>query len=68
MALQGNPSLARQCEYWTFRNAEQYDTATELAEAAADWFGHYEWLDEEQHFVWEHALSAMNLKAEQRTY
>lgn len=39
-----------------FRGAGGEVNSTQLAEAAAAYFGHSEWLDEETHWVWDLAL------------
>lgn len=39
-------------------NADDCETATNLAEWAADEFDHHEWCDDPDHWVWELALNA----------
>ena len=44
---------------WMTIHAPDFDTATELTEAAADTFGVWNWLDEPDHAIWDLALDAM---------
>ena len=41
---------------WMRLYADEHDNATSLAEAAAHAVDHDEWLDDEQHWVWELAI------------
>lgn len=41
---------------WMRLNAQDYDNPTALAEACAHEFNHDEWLDDDTHEIWDHAL------------
>lgn len=47
--------VARRIWNWMLRNAERYDNATNLAEAAAHEADgdHDDWLDDDTHWIWD---------------
>jgi len=45
--------------WWMKQAKHEHDNATSLAEAAAHAVDHDEWLDDEQHWVWELAIQVI---------
>lgn len=48
--------LARDIKRFMINHAEVADSSTVLAEMAADRFDNHEWLDDNEHPIWEWAL------------
>ena len=48
--------MKRRVKNWMIINRNGFENATELAEFAAHEFGHSEWLDDSDHWIWELAI------------